>query len=816
MSLNQSRPCWIWLRGSAPPVWLPLIFTVPWVFWIGREYGSGPYVSYGVWISAIIVATCVGATLAARSSMRRSIPLLSRWVLVFASMFVFVCGSSFLLDCKLKELESRTFELRFLSSIASAVLESIGLECHSSEGILYVSHPEGLVGITPTFEKCAARVTALWCYSYVAVAWLLHGRRAWISILVSVIVSVIGVTGWFVIGLCFLTGIKDILASSYPSKISYLWNPYFVVLYLALLSLGAHAISVALKLSTRLGGKLRARSRSGVLITVSSAVILTGSILLQVGFITPGMPRSGRILIDDLHSEYWEQSARRLSIDWFGDFSTYNYNALAQHLGQYFQVSINVNVSLAEPRILDECDVLILKTPTRPYSDLEIRAVRKFVEKGGGLLLIGDHTNLLWMGANLNSLIRETGLNFRYDMLARASDGGFNEYVASNILPIHPALEGVPELEWMTSCTIDPGPKGRVIMAVPDAVRHPNDYGNSSYFGPLGHDPRYEVGNHVVMAEVPLGRGTVVAVADSTPFSTFSYYMYSHDQLILSTVNRLNRSEYGGEGIRILLGISSLLAVSVLLLSLNAAGLYLLPWLCIGGMMGWLGGFKLQEALVQKSFKVPERHSRPPLVTFLHGGTWSAYPPTLGGVGDTPSEAVFDTLYCIPVKLGWESRLVRNRVEAFRGSSSAVVIVNPTVDEESTNVDAAVSYVSNGGTLVILDRIQHHEGSISSQYLSAFGIALTTHHRREGVSWQVSGMQMLGKPEGDLTAWVKKAGKGQVAFVYESDMLSRAGIGHNFTYPGSAEESRIKFFARLLKDDLHLGRPVQPNYKIIE
>ena len=42
---------------------------------------------------------------------------------------------------------------------------------------------------------------------------------------------------------------------------------------------------------------------------------------------------------------------------------------------------------------LAKCDVLVIKTPTQRYSPAEVDAVVRFVERGGGLLLIGDHTN---------------------------------------------------------------------------------------------------------------------------------------------------------------------------------------------------------------------------------------------------------------------------------------------------------------------------------------------------------------------------------------------------------------------------------------
>ena len=42
---------------------------------------------------------------------------------------------------------------------------------------------------------------------------------------------------------------------------------------------------------------------------------------------------------------------------------------------------------------LSKCDVLVIKIPNARYSPTRPTAVLRFVEQGGGLLLIGDHTN---------------------------------------------------------------------------------------------------------------------------------------------------------------------------------------------------------------------------------------------------------------------------------------------------------------------------------------------------------------------------------------------------------------------------------------
>ena len=66
---------------------------------------------------------------------------------------------------------------------------------------------------------------------------------------------------------------------------------------------------------------------------------------------------------------------------------------------------------------LSQCDVLVIKTPTEPFGSDEAAAIARFVGRGGGLLMIGDHTNCDRWSTHLNGVARPFGFQFRYDIL---------------------------------------------------------------------------------------------------------------------------------------------------------------------------------------------------------------------------------------------------------------------------------------------------------------------------------------------------------------------------------------------------------------
>ncbi len=71
------------------------------------------------------------------------------------------------------------------------------------------------------------------------------------------------------------------------------------------------------------------------------------------------------------------------------------------------------------PDTLGDISVLIIETPENEFTAGEIEAITEFVEKGGGLYVLGDHTNIYHCYLNLNPLLHKFGLhlNFDYSML---------------------------------------------------------------------------------------------------------------------------------------------------------------------------------------------------------------------------------------------------------------------------------------------------------------------------------------------------------------------------------------------------------------
>jgi hypothetical protein len=170
-----------------------------------------------------------------------------------------------------------------------------------------------------------------------------------------------------------------------------------------------------------------------------------------LGFHDPGSEKQGRVLIDEKHSN-WEWTTEEYDTRWFGEKSGYNYYSLYSYLNSYYYV--DRNFEQITPKLLSNYDILVVKTPTEPFSPDEVESIEHFVSSGGGLFLISDHTNVFGMSTYINPVAEKFGLHFRYDATYDLNSGSLSEYRPPRILP-HPIVQYMPPFLFATSCTLE-------------------------------------------------------------------------------------------------------------------------------------------------------------------------------------------------------------------------------------------------------------------------------------------------------------------------------------------------------------------------
>ncbi len=192
------------------------------------------------------------------------------------------------------------------------------------------------------------------------------------------------------------------------------------------------------------------------------------------------------------------------------------------------------SASSLEPRVLwcgdDLCsvlsrlenpsrEVLVLKCPTSPYSSEERKAVERFVARGGNLLLIGDHTNVMRMNDYLNIVSTSFGIRYLADSVY-SLDGDWIYTWLKDMDAAHPFCRLLGDFYWANGNTLELwGGASPVVRAPVASFTEPARFDVYNFFGNKMIDAEDPLGDRCVIAEASSGRGKVLAFTDSTCFN---------------------------------------------------------------------------------------------------------------------------------------------------------------------------------------------------------------------------------------------------------------------------------------------------------
>jgi hypothetical protein len=286
---------------------------------------------------------------------------------------------------------------------------------------------------------------------------------------------------------------------------------------------------------------------------------LAGSVLL---WHETGSMKEGRIKIDEYHSE-WEKSDLPMTTSVYGVKTVYNYTFLKEILSKHYASVESSNEAITED-VLRNCDVLVLKTPTKPYSANEIATIRAFVENGGGLWLIGDHTNIFGMNTYLNQVSEIWGIRFNADAICPLPEY-YQDIVHVELVPDrhdlcgkrqhetlyshrylnHPIIShNIPYAAVLTSCSVSAPLFCEYVTISRGTYADSARFGWNTFFGNFEYDGDENYGCILQNAALRVGRGRVATWSDSTIFSNFSMCMTGVPQLALGYANWLNHTTW--------------------------------------------------------------------------------------------------------------------------------------------------------------------------------------------------------------------------------------------------------------------------------
>jgi hypothetical protein len=722
-------------------------------------------------------------------------------------------------DRTLVSLEARTPTLGIFAQVVAPLLSGAGYPAAAEGGSLQVEHPDGLVTVLTSFEKVGARpFVALWCLW--AVLLFALDRRRFIDVVTAgaVALLLIAIARFTACVIVYLEYDNILAGSGGYDALSLFSSP--AVGAATIIASGVALDTIRRRLPANLPFVAPSALPVRLIVLSFGGSIAAGLLIGFAGsFDPPGREKPGRVLFDDRFCGVWEPTARLLDTEWYGDFSTYSFGSLAEWLGHWFSVDVNTQRPYTDG-LLAQYDVLILKTPVQPIPEAEREAIDRFVTSGGGLLLVGDHTNLLGMGTHLNSLCAKYGVRFRYDSVSDAITGGFVDYFGPSIGRNVAAMR-VDHLQFMTSCSLQLDSRAEPIITATSCRRDPHDYANSSFFGRLGPHPELAHGPTVLAASTRAGRGRIALFTDSTVWSSFAVFQYDREKLAADLVGLLNR-----EGSPLVLPLRAA-AIIALVLSIFAGVMWVRAGAAVPVFLGWLvgawGGMLAADQLHRAVYDLGPPRSSIHEIVFLWQGGSCAFPPVLGGTGSLPLDRAFDTLFVSVQRLGLVPRVAYTYDrDLFTANTRALFVIAPVDHPPPSTLSRIEAFVRHGGSLIVLDDGRLGGAGSARDYMAAFGIDLQ-YAPRSGpkgeplVHSSLSGLtEMRDVPAPGTFVGHRTHGTGHVVYMRDAADFSRVGMGHCFSRPGKLQRARYDTIFWLLRDVLHLAPSDRKYYGICE
>ncbi|TQV86173.1 hypothetical protein FKG94_01055 [Exilibacterium tricleocarpae] len=177
------------------------------------------------------------------------------------------------------------------------------------------------------------------------------------------------------------------------------------------------------------------------------------------------------------------------------------------------------------PQSLAQNQVLVIINPTEMFSAQERQAVWSFVEAGGGLLVMGDHTDLAGMMAPLNTLLAPVDIAYRFD-----SAFSIRQWRTDYEIFPHPLTR---RLDWSnellrhsTGASLALGGGAFPLVSGKFAF---SDYGvreneANGYLGDYRYQTSELLGDVVIVAGATYGRGRVLVFGDTSAFQNIAIY----------------------------------------------------------------------------------------------------------------------------------------------------------------------------------------------------------------------------------------------------------------------------------------------------
>lgn len=174
--------------------------------------------------------------------------------------------------------------------------------------------------------------------------------------------------------------------------------------------------------------------------------------------------------------------------------------------------------------LLKDVDIFVVISINKKFTPQEHKTIWKYVENGGSLLVLGDHTDIAGMKEPLNDLLSPVGINYRFDS-GIPIDQYFNWEPCYDLMnhPITYNSEILDRIDISVGATLDINSVNSFpIILGKYGLSDKGDYKSNSNLGDYEYNPGEQLGDVVLVAGSYYGNGKVIVFGDTSSFQNLA------------------------------------------------------------------------------------------------------------------------------------------------------------------------------------------------------------------------------------------------------------------------------------------------------
>lgn len=329
-----------------------------------------------------------------------------------------------------------------------------------------------------------------------------------------------------------------------------------------------------------------------------------------------------------------------------------------------------------------------------PLSNHKLSLIQKFLEKGGNILCLGDHTDMEGLMKCYNRLLSPVGIKFNFDIVEPLDD--YKNQYWQKCIKIVPhfttrGITGWNEILIWGGASLEIRKDAKPLIIGRYAHSDIGDYSNTgrgAYLGNRRYDRGERVGDLCLVARGCYGKGKILVFGDTSPFQNTAFpYTY---RFILNCIKWL--CEY--ETIRVMYILSSTIKYLSVILFLVLIIYFIRDkdkfkytvFPTIGLFAGMLAGY-IRHRSAKINYPVIDA-----LVDYSHNENFNIKPLTSKSI-----EGLMVNL----MRNGFLFGILYNFDEKMIDSAKLLVLIFPQRSFNKKEIKKVKRFINNGGILLV-------------------------------------------------------------------------------------------------------------------